>query len=258
MLGLAGLTAPRRYVELGTLRGTSFFAFAQAARHLELDTEAIAVSAWAVEPDKADTYRNAFEDFQFLARKYGELASFLRQGHEAAAKRFAEGSVDLLHVDGFCEYDGAKSALDLWLPKLSSRGVLLLHDINAHGGSFGVWRLWDEIKKSYPSFEFRHAEGLGVACIGEDAPPALLTLAKANKKDAAIATLFQEHFQRMGMLSAELFSRRFDMQRMEMRGGAEGAVTEELSWLRQEAASARAEAEDLRELLQRNLPRAAG
>ena len=145
-----------------------------------------------------------------------------------------------------------------WRPKLSDRGVVLLHDIHAHGGDFGVWRIWDELQAAYPTLAFRHAEGLGIACLGKKVSPELLTLAKAVKEDRALLTFLQEHFERQGAMSAELFSRRYDMDRMEMRGAAEAAVNEELSLTKQELAAARAEAEELRAMLGQEVQRAAG
>ena len=68
----------------------------------------------------------------------------------------------------------------------------------------------------------------------------------------------QEHFERLGAMSAELFSRRFDMARLDMRGAAEAAQIEELTSLKHELATARAEADDLRALVGKEAQRAAG
>ena len=258
MFSLVDLIKPRRYVELGTLRGASFFAFAQAAKDSGIETEAIAVSPWAVEPDRAEEYAGVFEDFAFIARKYDRFAGYLRLAPNEAVHRFADGSIDLLKLDGYCGYEGLAATLAEWRPKLSDRGVVLLHDIHAHGGDFGVWRIWDELQAAYPTLAFRHAEGLGIACLGKKVSPELLTLAKAVKEDRALLTFLQEHFERQGAMSAELFSRRYDMDRMEMRGAAEAAVNEELSLTKQELAAARAEAEELRAMLGQEVQRAAG
>jgi predicted O-methyltransferase YrrM len=257
MFGLVDLLQPRRYVELGTLRGASFFAYAQAARDIGFKTEAIAVSPWAVEDERASEYQGVFDDFAFIARKYSDFTGYLRLAPDDARHRFADNSIDLLKLDGFYGYEELAKTLRDWVPKLSNRGVILLHDIHAHDGGFGVWRVWDELKAQYPSFAFRHAQGLGVACVGTQVAPDLVKLAETMTRDPALQTLLQEHFESQGALSAELFSRRFDMARMEWRGAAEAAGVEELSKVKQELATAQAEATDLRLLIEEGAERAA-
>ena len=258
MFALTDLLKPRRFVELGTVQGASFFAYAQAVREARVASQAIAVSPWAGPPDKAQDYARAFEDFTFIARKYADFAGYLRMAPDEALHRFSDGSIDLLHLDGYYDYETLAHTLDAWLPKLSARGVLMLHDIHAHGGDFGVWRVWSELQRRYPTIEFRHSQGLGIASVGADAMPDLARLAGAVAKDTALQTLMQEHFERLGAMSAELFSRRFDMARLDMRGAAEAAQIEELSAVKQELATARAEADALRELVGKDGYRAAG
>ncbi len=258
MFSLAAMLRPRRYVEMGTLRGASFFAFAQAARRAGLDCEAVAVSSWAVEPSRADEFRNVFEDFQYLACKYRDMSGILKISEDDALHRFADGSIDLLHLDGLHDFEGAERSFESWLPKLSTRGAVLIHDIGAVGHGFGVWRLWDRIKAGYPTIEFRHAQGLGLACIGADVPKSLRLLSDAIADEPALATMVQDHFESVAAMSAELFSRRYDMAQMEMRVGAEGAQTEELSWLRQELASLQNEAEELRKMVRGGVKLVAG
>ena len=257
MFSLVGLLRPRRFVEVGTMRGTSFFAALQAMAKLGEDAKGVAVSTWAVEPEREADFAGAYEDFAYLARKYADRAGILRMAPEVALHRFDDGSIDLLHLDGLRGLETARTALDAWGPKLSDRGVILIHDIAAHEAGFGVWRLWEEIKSRAPTLEFRHAQGLGVVLAGKAPPPALLSVARAAA-DPSVAVLLAEHFQRMGELSAELFSRRYDMAQAEMRGAALGARAEETSWLRQELDSARAEIEELRGLLRGGLARVAG
>lgn len=258
MFALADLIKPRRYVELGTLRGASFFAYAQAVREGDFESEAIAISPWAVEDSRAEEFRNVFEDFAFIARKYADFSGFLRMATDQALHRFADGAIDLLNLDGFCTYESLSKTLQDWMPKLSNRGVILIHDIHAHGGDFGVWRVWDELQSQHSTLTFRHALGLGVACVGSNVPEELRVLAESAKSDTSLRTLLQEHFERLGALSAELFSRRYDMERLDMRGATEAAQTEELTWAKQELATARAEADELRELVKGGLQRAVG
>lgn len=256
LLGITELAQPRRIVEIGTLRGASFLAFCQAVRDGGFESEAIAVSGWAVNEAGSESYRNAFETFSFLLKKYAGFAAFLRQRPEEAASRFADGSIDLLLLDGFCEEKPLRHVLKLWLPKLTSRGLLLLHDTNARNGEFEVWRVWDDLSARYPSLELPHSGGMGLACVGAEPPSALSALCRAVGEDRHVRLLFHQHFDRIGKMSCELFSRRFDMAQGETQARAEAAQAEELSWLRQETESLRRDNDQLRDLLRGNLAHA--
>ena len=258
MFALVALTQPRRYVELGTLRGASFFAFAQAVQDCRLKSEAIAVSSWAVGSDRKEEFQDAHDTFRFIGSKYADMTGMLRMDYEKSLHRFADGSIDLMHFDGFCEADGLERALELWRPKFSDRGIVLVHDINAQGPSFGIWRVWDDLRARHPTLEFQHSQGLGLACVGSNCSPHLLALVEKAASDRDLKTLLQEHFKQQGQKSAELFSRRFDMAQMDLRVGNEAAVAEELSWYQQELSATRAEMIDLRALLAAELSSAAG
>ena len=45
---------------------------------------------------------------------------------------------------------------------------MVFHDTFIKDLDFGVWKLWKEVSRKYPSFEFMHGYGLGVAAVGSD------------------------------------------------------------------------------------------
>lgn len=82
---------------------------------------------------------------------------------------FANGSIDLLHIDGFHTYEAVRHAFETWEPKLAPGAIVMLHDIKVREHGFGVWRLWEELKGRFHwNVEFVHCQGLGVLCICDD------------------------------------------------------------------------------------------
>jgi hypothetical protein len=115
---------------------------------------------------------------------YGEFSRLVQGRFDEAAAHFDDGSVDLLHVDGFHTYEEVSRDFETWLPKMSGRGVVVLHDTNARRPEYGVWRLWEEIKQRYRHFELVHAHGLGVLAVGPERPRGFDELLSASDDEA--------------------------------------------------------------------------
>src|SRR5439155_8751691 len=117
---------------------------------------------------------------------YGRFSTLLQSTFDEALDQFAAASIDLLHIDGYHTYEAVKHDFEGWLPKLSSHGVLLFHDICERDNDFGVWQLWAELKPRYPHFEFTHEHGLGVLAVGADVPDALREFFGASESEASV------------------------------------------------------------------------
>ncbi len=169
---------PRILVELGSHAGVSYCAFAQAVKQLGLATSCYAIDTWQgdehTNKSEAAYAGNVYDDLrQHHDPRYGSFSTLIRSTFEEAVSGFADGSIDLLHIDGYHTYEAVRGDFETWLPKLSPRAVVLFHDINERGGTFGAWRFWDEVKGRYPSFDFLHGHGLGVLAVGAERPDAI-------------------------------------------------------------------------------------
>lgn len=157
-------TRPRVFVELGTHRGHSYFAFCEAIRRARTETKCWAVDTWHGDPHSGTYTDEVFSDVQEHNQEhYADFSKLLRMTFDEAATEFQNRSIDMLHIDGFHTYEAVRHDFDTWLPKVKRGGIVIFHDICVHERDFGVWKLWDEIKAQYPIYmELPHSYGLGV------------------------------------------------------------------------------------------------
>ena len=184
---IVSVAQPRLLVELGTHNGVSYAAFCDAVRAGALQTRCYAVDSWRGDDQAGQYGEGVLANLQPVHdAAYSAFSTLLPCLFDEAVEHFADGSIDLLHIDGFHDYQVVRHDFESWLPKLSPHAVVLLHDIAEHAPGFGVWKLWAELRQSYPAFEFLHGHGLGVLCVGAYPPPALVELCGADAQSAGV------------------------------------------------------------------------
>jgi hypothetical protein len=194
---------PRCYVELGTHLGASFFAFCQAVDAFSIDARCYAVDHWRGDEHCGfygeEVYKTVYSRTNAL---YSRFSTLIRATFSDTARYFDPGSVDLLHLDGLHTEDAVEKDLEAWLPKLSDRGILLLHDTNVREREFGVRLAFDRLSERYPVFEFSHGHGLGIVGVGNSLADGVADLLKASKDESARANI-TKFFSRLGRACAD-------------------------------------------------------
>lgn len=197
---LIDASRPKTLVELGAHHGVSFCAFCQQAAKLNLNCQFYAIDSWQGD-DQAGFYGNeVYEDLAaFVHKNYPSFAHLVRCQFDEAAPLFDDRSIDLLHIDGLHTKEAILHDFETWLPKVSDKGVVIFHDINARQPGFGGFAAWNDISVNYPHFAFDHAFGLGVLLTGINAPSDLKDLCDLEREQkeelksffANVGTMYQ-------------------------------------------------------------------
>ncbi|MGY4800183.1 glycosyltransferase [Teichococcus aerofrigidensis] len=246
---------PRSLVELGTHNGYSFLTFCQAVQRLGLPTACYAVDTW--EGDEHAGFYGGEVHAELSAtveRHYAGFTRLLRCRFDQALPYFADGSIDLLHIDGRHTFEDVREDFESWRPKLSRRAVVLFHDTNVRERNFGVWRFWEDLSQQHPNFEFLHGHGLGVLAVGPEVPDGLRALLGASPEEVSAIRAAYAH---LGHGATHQFQLEVTRRQLGQAQAAEAtqaaahqahrlAAQAEADQLRRSLAAQQAEAEQLR------------
>lgn len=157
-------TNPKTIVELGTHKGTSFFSMCQAIKDSSSSANLVAIDTWQGDKHAGHYDISIFNEVQDVVKNIyaKQNIKLIKKYFDEALPEFKTNSIDILHIDGLHTYEAVKHDFDGWISKVSTNGIILLHDICEKNDGFGVYKLWDELKEKYDNLEFSHSHGLGI------------------------------------------------------------------------------------------------
>jgi hypothetical protein len=195
---------PKLLVELGVHTGVSYFAFCQSVRANNLATLCYGIDTWT-----GDAHAGLYDESVWLdvssfnTSAYAAFSYLLKTSFNEALPYFDDGSISLLHIDGYHTYEAVKNDFESWLPKMAAHGIVVFHDIVVREREFGVYKLWSELKQQYKTFEFLHGHGLGILALGEVSSDRLMQL--FNLQDAFEISKVQSAYASLGAGQAESY-----------------------------------------------------
>lgn len=174
---------PRVIVELGTEKGTSLFSFSQAVKDLSLKTDIYAIDTWEGDEHAGYYGEEVYALVKDIKETYYPKQNIMlkRELFDEALRDFANGSIDVLHIDGLHTYGAVKHDFESWLPKLREDGIILFHDIAVKRSGFGVYKLWADLKNKYGTISFMHSNGLGVLLLNKNRYQGIMGLESSIK-----------------------------------------------------------------------------
>jgi hypothetical protein len=115
---------PKSLAELGVYCGGSYFVLCQAVKAAGLSTACHAIDTWEGDPQAGHFTGDVYETFCAHHREhFSGVSSILKMRFDEARERFGDGSIDLLHIDGFHTYEAVREDYEKWLPKVSPNGI---------------------------------------------------------------------------------------------------------------------------------------
>ena len=157
------------------------------------------IDTWKGDQRTGPYDENVFDRWrEYHDRHFSSFSRLIRASFAEAVSQFSDDSIDLLHLGGYHTLEAVQDDFAMWFPKMSHRGVVLLHDINVREKNFGAWEFWHKAEQAYPSFSFLHGHGLGVLGVGRDLPEPIRWLLSRRSDDSTESSEIRLFFSQLG------------------------------------------------------------
>jgi hypothetical protein len=110
----------------GTAIGIDPWSAQHALQHDDHAFDADSANAWVEQQPWDETYQGVADRIELYG--LSDHCQLIRMTSEEAAPQFADGSVDMVHIDGNHDRAAVERDVELYLPKLKAGGVLVLDD----------------------------------------------------------------------------------------------------------------------------------
>ena len=135
------------FVEIGAWKGKSAVYMAEEILRSNKKIEFYTIDSFIGEgggyDQDQDTINNTiFETYKKNIAPVSKFIQTIKQNSKDAYVEFDDNSIDFLFIDGDHNYEGIKSDLNLWYPKIKKGGIIAGHDYNEP--SCGVKQAVDE------------------------------------------------------------------------------------------------------------------
>jgi hypothetical protein len=125
------------FVEIGCWEGKSTTFMADKIKNSGRNIKFYAVDLWEDYDQKDLKWKANFDIFLKNIEPLKEYINVIKSDSVEASKRFEDGFVDFIFIDGNHQYEFVKKDIQSWLLKLKSGGVIAGHD----------WD-WDDVKRA--------------------------------------------------------------------------------------------------------------
>lgn len=151
---------------------------AQSIKENNVQTKLYAVDTWAGDAQAGYYDNSVYESVTKTKEIYYKQQdiTLLRMYFSEALTQFKPKSVDVLHIDGFHDYDAVKEDFTTWRNRVKDDGIILLHDVGT-GCGYGSEKFWNELQAEYEfTMLFDYSWGLGVICLSKERYEQLIKL----------------------------------------------------------------------------------